>query len=209
MLGRASFFNLKLSGVSLARRAYVRSNREPDLKEGGEVDAEEDAWAKMSNIVQKMQDASKYEQDSHDMASAEAIVHKATRILPVLNTSFSRYGTYKPYDLSLHKALTATSTTERVDPSMDNFQYAGVDPLKFTKDPVFLSQFLRVDGSIKGGRENGLEPRTQRRLTKAIKRARAAGLLSHTHVATSLINTKVTLPHVLETRLPSHKKEGE
>lgn len=61
--------------------------------------------------------------------------------------------------------------------SKDAFLYLGIDPLKEAMNDALLSKFVTTMGKIKGRNETGLSRRSQRRVGKAVRRARAMGIL--------------------------------
>ncbi|KAK9473613.1 mitochondrial 37S ribosomal protein bS18m [Dipodascopsis tothii] len=102
-------------------------------------------------------------------------------IAPRFFRNFKQGVVYSPVDLSYKK----------LRPKLDNgnddrVAAVGIDPLTKVKDPHFLSDFITPMGNIKSAQENNVSKKTQRRLVKAIKRARAAGLLSTVHQTSAL-----------------------
>ena len=63
----------------------------------------------------------------------------------------------------------------------DRFAALGVDPRDLWKSPTALSEFITTNGKIMPGWVLGNKGSTQRKLAKAIRRCRAAGLLSTVH----------------------------
>ncbi|KAJ2399120.1 hypothetical protein GGI23_002843 [Coemansia sp. RSA 2559] len=59
----------------------------------------------------------------------------------------------------------------------DPFISLGIDPLKHYKNTVMLSQFVTELGKIKPRKKSMLSAKSQNRVAKAIKRARAFGLI--------------------------------
>ncbi|KAJ1904044.1 hypothetical protein LPJ81_002730 [Coemansia sp. IMI 209127] len=59
----------------------------------------------------------------------------------------------------------------------DPFVSLGIDPLKHYKNTVMLSQFVTELGKIKPRKKSMLSAKSQNRVAKAIKRARAFGLI--------------------------------
>ncbi|KAK9477179.1 hypothetical protein V1514DRAFT_334772 [Lipomyces japonicus] len=64
---------------------------------------------------------------------------------------------------------------------IDKFKYLELDPMDKVIDPSFLSSFIRSSGEIRPAQTSNLHPRIQKKMTRAIKRARALGLLSSVH----------------------------
>ncbi|KAK9375503.1 mitochondrial 37S ribosomal protein bS18m [Lipomyces chichibuensis] len=65
----------------------------------------------------------------------------------------------------------------------DRFKLIGRSPLEFYKDAHFLSEFVSPMGQIYAREITGLSRKNHRFVVRAIKRARAAGLLSTVHRA--------------------------
>jgi small subunit ribosomal protein S18 len=59
----------------------------------------------------------------------------------------------------------------------DYFYQLGIDPLDEAMNPRLLSYFVSEMGKIKSRAENKLTWRNQRRLTKAIRRAKMMGIM--------------------------------
>ncbi|CAO3658241.1 unnamed protein product [Umbelopsis ramanniana] len=73
-----------------------------------------------------------------------------------------------------------------VTPSQDPFDALGLDPLKEYKNFNLLSNFVSDIGKILPRAQTGITAKNQRKLAKAIKRARAMGLMSSTGKVTSV-----------------------
>ncbi|KAJ8101797.1 hypothetical protein POJ06DRAFT_71214 [Lipomyces tetrasporus] len=65
----------------------------------------------------------------------------------------------------------------------DRFRLVGRSPLEFYKDAHFLSEFVSPMGQIYAREVTGLSRKNHRLVVRAVKRARAAGLLSTVHRA--------------------------
>ncbi|KAG2181679.1 hypothetical protein INT44_008494 [Umbelopsis vinacea] len=73
-----------------------------------------------------------------------------------------------------------------VTPSQDPFDALGLDPLKEYKNFNLLSNFVSDIGKILPRTQTGITAKNQRKLAKAIKRARAMGLMSSTGKVSSV-----------------------
>ncbi|CAO3678146.1 unnamed protein product [Umbelopsis vinacea] len=71
-------------------------------------------------------------------------------------------------------------------PTQDPFDALGLDPLKEYKNFNLLSNFVSDMGKILPRQQTGITAKNQRKLAKAIKRARAMGLMSSTGKVTSI-----------------------
>ncbi|KAA8904516.1 hypothetical protein TRICI_005461 [Trichomonascus ciferrii] len=93
--------------------------------------------------------------------------------------------TYDPFDFSMAKLRLERLERRNATPT-DRFKELKMDPLKLWKHPQELSDYISDSGRILPGYLHGHKKKTQKRLAKAIRRARAAGLLSpvHKHVET-------------------------
>ncbi|PIA19155.1 ribosomal protein S18 [Coemansia reversa NRRL 1564] len=85
--------------------------------------------------------------------------------------------TYKLKDIrepeTQSNANKKTETKKVVDP----FVLLGMNPLKEYKNTVLLSQFVTEMGRIKARHKTGITAKSQRRIAKAIRRARSFGLI--------------------------------
>ncbi|KAJ1648106.1 hypothetical protein J3B02_006519 [Coemansia erecta] len=84
---------------------------------------------------------------------------------------------YHPRDLNEMEVLKASRRIPEVDSSKDPFVALGINPLKDYKNTNLLASFVTEMGKIKPRYKTGLTAKSQRRLSKAIKRARAFGLM--------------------------------
>ncbi|KAJ1828839.1 hypothetical protein LPJ56_000851 [Coemansia sp. RSA 2599] len=85
--------------------------------------------------------------------------------------------TYQPRDLSEMSVVKPSRRTQKVNSSRDPFVTLGINPLESYKNTNILANFVTDMGKIKPRYKTGLTAKTQRRLSKAIKRARAFGLM--------------------------------
>lgn len=91
----------------------------------------------------------------------------------------------KPSDLTPSKCVNERKYTRRnvVPPSApqarynDIFRQLNLDPVDFALNPSVLSAYISEMGKIYGRNITGLTSRSQRRLGKAIRRARMIGIL--------------------------------
>ncbi|KAJ2961337.1 hypothetical protein NQZ79_g3426 [Umbelopsis isabellina] len=86
--------------------------------------------------------------------------------------------TYHPDELG--QPRTRQQRPRPVKPSQDPFEVLGLDPLKEYKNFTLLSHFVSDIGKILPRESTGVSAKNQRKLAKAIKRARAMGLMSST-----------------------------
>lgn len=138
--------------------------------------------AKDSAIIQTMKAIQRKEE--------EAAKRKETSqetIDPAFIKRFEAGSTYDPFDFSLAKLrldqkLRANATR------VDRFKATDINPLDLWKDPVGLSNFLSASGNIMGSHVTGNNRKNQKLLSKAIKRAQRAGLLSKHHKSVDFLS---------------------
>ncbi|KAK9461525.1 mitochondrial 37S ribosomal bS18m domain-containing protein [Lipomyces oligophaga] len=101
----------------------------------------------------------------------------------VLRTSFNDYGeVWLPKDLSTVRPRKYDQPAEFE--IGDRIKLAGIDPVGFYRDPLLLSPFITSAGLIKKrDTVNDVSPKNFRKIAKAVRRARASGLLSPNHRA--------------------------
>lgn len=92
---------------------------------------------------------------------------------------------YESSDFSI-KARPAAIMRDRMNklmnpPKNDVFQELNLDPIELWKSPTLLSRYITQNGKIIPGYINMLSAKSQRQIAKAIRRCRAAGLLSTVH----------------------------
>ncbi|KAJ3318793.1 hypothetical protein HDV06_007044 [Boothiomyces sp. JEL0866] len=88
--------------------------------------------------------------------------------------------TYSPADLNdklVIEERELRKPRQEMLPTEDIFAKLNIDPLKEYKNPVILSSFLTKMGHIQPRRKTGLSLDNQKKLARAIKRARAFGIL--------------------------------
>ncbi|RUP05918.1 ribosomal protein S18 [Jimgerdemannia flammicorona] len=91
--------------------------------------------------------------------------------------------TYHPDELNdaSHEKRMLAKRGKIVKPTQDPFNTLGLDPLKEYKNHSLLSSFVSDMGKILPREQTGVTAKNQRKLAKAIKRARAMGLMPCTH----------------------------
>lgn len=98
---------------------------------------------------------------------------------PIFKKSFVPGSVYDPFDFSLTKLrIEQKENSNRVLDGI-HIKHPGVDPLTLWKYPSILGNFVNSNGKIRLGVLYGHSGKTHKRLSKAIRRARAAGLLSY------------------------------
>jgi small subunit ribosomal protein S18 len=111
-------------------------------------------------------------------------------ILEGLIKKFEEGTTYDPFDFSLAKQQ-LEKRLARESFSKKTFDTKKVNPLDFYTNPRYLSEYLSATGRIQPRDVTKLSLKNQKRLAKAVKRARSAGLLSSVHKdSTNLIFKK-------------------
>lgn len=114
--------------------------------------------------------------------SAEKKVDIAPRLLPKFPPGQT---VYESSDFSLAKRkseATARSIAAYEGLSRhDKFAKLNADPLELWKSPTALSEFITSNGKIMPSWVLGNTGKTQKKLAKAVRRCRAAGLLSTVH----------------------------
>ncbi|SCV01600.1 LAMI_0G12486g1_1 [Lachancea mirantina] len=123
--------------------------------------------------------------------SAASPATKLKRLDPRLVKKFQSGTYYEPFDFSLAR-LHLDKKLARKNSSNDLFDKNGVDPLDLYTNPEFLSRFVTSGGKILHRDVTGLSARNQRRLSKAIRRCQAIGLMSKTHRDVSFLPSRIT-----------------
>lgn len=107
---------------------------------------------------------------------------KANAILPNLVKEFQKGHTYDPFDFSIAKL-----NLEKKQAKLERANQIGIfdkkklNPLNYYTNSRELSAFVSSTGRIQPRDVTNLTVKNQKRLAKAIKRARAVGLLSSVH----------------------------
>ncbi|KAJ7094617.1 hypothetical protein B0H15DRAFT_830208 [Mycena belliarum] len=133
--------------------------------------------ASLSNVLDKQGDATPPIHQSKP-SSTNRPQHEYKPINP--NTFI------RPYDLSLEgrswpnrlvKRRANVAPATRDARKQDVFYQLGVDPLKFALHPGILSHFVSELSMIQPRRQTGLTMKSQRRIAKAIRRAKMMGVI--------------------------------
>lgn len=114
------------------------------------------------------------------------------KVDPRLMKRFVRDSTYDPFDFSLGRIHLDKKHSSSNRSANDMFDKFGVNPLDLYTSPEILSQFLSSTGKILHRDVTGLSAKNQRRVSKAIRRAQAIGLLSKTHRDVSFLPTRIS-----------------
>ncbi|KAJ2783218.1 hypothetical protein H4R18_001819 [Coemansia javaensis] len=90
---------------------------------------------------------------------------------------FAPLESYHPEELNEANARRQIDVFSRGQMPADPFKVLGIDPLKEYKNSMLLSQYITEMGKIKPRYKSGLSAKSQRRVAKAIRRARSFGLI--------------------------------
>lgn len=128
-----------------------------------------------ANLFDALNDSSKGKEGANSAESASTTQTIKT-LEPRLVKDFEQTTIYDPFDFSM-----ARINLDRKHRS--NFRQFGknINPLDLYTSPEILSQYMSSTGKILHSDVTGLSAKNQRRLSKAIRRAQAIGLLSKTH----------------------------
>ncbi|KAJ1736244.1 hypothetical protein LPJ61_000028 [Coemansia biformis] len=96
-------------------------------------------------------------------------IHYTRRFFPM--------DTYHPGEFDEGNARKTIDFAKRDRTAVDPFKALGIDPLKEYKNALVLSNFVTDMGRIKPRYKSGLSAKSQRRVAKAIRRARSFGLI--------------------------------
>ncbi|KIV83270.1 ribosomal protein S18 [Exophiala sideris] len=85
---------------------------------------------------------------------------------------------YAPHDLS---GAEARKWKKRHRPTTDPFDALSINPLTLYKNFSIMSEYMTEMGRIRHSKSTGLRPVNQRKISKAIRRAIALGLMPSVH----------------------------
>ncbi|KAJ1963702.1 hypothetical protein GGI12_001892 [Dipsacomyces acuminosporus] len=110
------------------------------------------------------------------------------------NSSYTRVffakSTYHPRDLNENTAQRQLKQRAPSQAKTDPFVALDIDPIKEYKNSYLLSNFVTEMGKIRPRYKTGLTAKSQRKVAKAIKRARAFGLMPVTSRFNPMYNYK-------------------
>ncbi|KAG5357510.1 37S ribosomal protein rsm18 [Yarrowia sp. C11] len=122
----------------------------------------------------------KFNKGRKDQAQSENIPKIASNLVP----KFALGQIYTPFNMTV-KAATQ-GNTEGVT-KVDQFQEANFDPLKLWKDRVTLSQYVNYSGLISGSHTHHLNKKSHKKISKAVRRSRCAGIMPYLHKAPEIL----------------------
>lgn len=98
---------------------------------------------------------------------------------------------YDPFDFSQNKFdMEKSSYKKKTQMVSDPFERTGIDPQTLYTMPEILSRFLTSTGQILPRSLTGCSAKNQKKLSNAIKTARACGLLSVVHKHSKYLPTR-------------------
>lgn len=112
---------------------------------------------------------------------SDAPLDARKKINPRFSKRFQSSSIYDPFDFSLSRIHLDRKFNVKNNPANALFQVFGINPLDLYSSPDILSKFLSSTGRILHRDVTGLSAKNQRRLSKAIRRCQAIGLISKTH----------------------------
>lgn len=89
---------------------------------------------------------------------------------------------YTPFNMTVKAAERHGSSSEGAK-KVDQFKEANFDPLKLWKDRMSLSTYVSHSGGISGSHTHHLSKTSHKKLAKAIRRSRCAGIMPYLHKA--------------------------
>ncbi|KAI9203979.1 ribosomal protein S18 [Polychytrium aggregatum] len=107
---------------------------------------------------------------------------------------FKPYQTYKPTDLNDEIYWQEKQTSEKrkaPEKKEDFFAVRNWNPIKVYKNTVIFPQFLDDNGAILSRKATGLTRLNQQRMAKAVRRARAMGLIPFTGNVRQYLNRSI------------------
>ncbi|KAH3671396.1 hypothetical protein WICMUC_004693 [Wickerhamomyces mucosus] len=106
---------------------------------------------------------------------------------------FSKGQIYDPFDFSIAKInLERKFAKQDSKNNIGIFDRKRLNPLNFYTNPIELSKYLTTTGRIQPRDVTKLSVKNQKRLAKAVKRARSVGFLSSVHRDVSLLLPEIT-----------------
>ncbi|CAN6666852.1 hypothetical protein TRVA0_038S01112 [Trichomonascus vanleenenianus] len=155
------------------------------------LDLRAGSWSAKSSDRPKSKNYSALSASAFQMQKEAAEASAAPEIDQSFIPRFEVGSTYDPFDFSLTKMR--LNQTKRIQ-SASKFKDFKKDPLTYWKNPAFLSDFLTSNGKILPSYVTGYRKKTQKKLAKAIKRARSAGLLSPVHKSVETLPVEPNMP---------------
>lgn len=118
-----------------------------------------------------------------DKIRTEERVEISPNLLPNLPSEKLVYEPSEFFSLAKKRYEATNNQIKRLEgvTKPDRFAELNVNPLDLWKSPTALSSYITTNGRIMPGYVNGNKGATQKKLSKAIRRCRAAGLLSTVH----------------------------
>lgn len=159
-------------------KGFVRSNSSlpssPEMKS-------QDSWTENKNddnnntVINKVMGIARNLQET---------TQPPVNVSPSFSKRFNNGDMYDPFDFSNDKLDIERRLRRQEVPyhkKKDPFDRTGIDPLDLYTMPEILSKFITSTGQILPREITGCSARNQKKLSTAIKRSRACGLLSTVH----------------------------
>ncbi|KAK4498594.1 hypothetical protein PRZ48_011253 [Zasmidium cellare] len=143
-------------------------------------------WAAMAASVTEATQKSRTEQNRAALADLRRAYTRKDLEMQ-LHRRWKAGDVYAPHDLSGAEAAKWKKTSKKPRPSgkhRDVLDQLGVNPLHYYTNFSIMGEYTTEMGKIRSGRETGLRPVNQRKMAKAIRRAKGVGLLmpgTHAH----------------------------
>ncbi|EEH38077.1 mitochondrial 37S ribosomal protein RSM18 [Paracoccidioides lutzii Pb01] len=143
------------------------------------LQAPQQRWNSYSRFAERSQRESMKKQAMKENFERQAIQQQRARALERQQKRFWETGdVYSPHDLSPAEMKKWKS---KKSPSTDAFDALSLNPLHLYKNFAVMSEYVTEMGRIRHSSETGLRPVNQRRISKAIRRAVALGLMPSVH----------------------------
>lgn len=159
-------------------RIALQANEKPissdvNMKSGNSWTPSHDEGESISSITDELVGMTKQLQENYQ---------PPIQIDPSLTKKFDTGTTYTPFDFSVDKIIINRREAKKNSSVIqDPFEKTGIDPRDLYTMPEILSRFVTSTGQILPRDITGCNSKNQKKLGIAIKRARAAGLLSTVH----------------------------
>ncbi|AAS51803.1 ADL117Wp [Eremothecium gossypii ATCC 10895] len=112
------------------------------------------------------------------------------KVPPEMMKKFATGSLYDPFDFSMAR-LHLEKKHRKNARKVDIFEELNLDPLDLYTSPAILSRFVGNTGKILHRDVTGLSVRSQKRMSRAVRRCQAIGLMSKTHKDVSLLSHSV------------------
>ncbi|KAI0268369.1 hypothetical protein BC834DRAFT_689334 [Gloeopeniophorella convolvens] len=163
--------------ATYAKRRDLARARELERDDDGVIDQAKASADSLANITTILDNADMTTAPQSSSFAAGATFERARRGRLAQDVRFLKPTDLLPHDDPFRRRRSLVGPAAAESRRNDWFHQLGIDPLAEATNPQLLSYFVSSMGKMKNRSETKLTWRTQRRLSKAVRRAKMMGIM--------------------------------